>query len=169
MIEPVAMSDLAPADANRLRQVLRRFAAGVTVITTRKEDGSPAGMTATAFTSVSLDPPIALVCLNEGSRTAAAVLARRSFAVNILAADQRAVADRFASAADDKFAGLDWTSGSLELPILEGTVAALTCNVRSVTEAGTHMVVLADVLECAHREAGSLVYLDGAYLPLAAR
>lgn len=158
MIEPPVMAD----PGTSLREVLRCFAAGVTVVTTLS-DGEPAGMTATAFTSVSLDPPIVLCCMNASSRTAAAVLASQSFAVNLLAADQEDLAARFASRADDKFAEVTWTPGPEGLPLLTGALASVACRVRSVTEAGTHRIVLGDVVASARADGEPLVYLDGRY------
>lgn len=125
-------------------------------------------MTATAFTSVSVEPPIILVCMNSSSRTAAAALEEGRFAVNILASDQTSIAKRFARSGDDKFAGIQ-TMEQDGIPLLIGTAATVLCSVRTVSDAGTHKVVLGDVLACAspHIE-GVLVYLDGSYktLPL---
>lgn len=170
MIEPLVMSDpgtnladgLDMPGPKALREVLRRFAAGVTVVTTTSPAG-PAGMTATAFTSVSLEPPIVLCCLNASSRTTGAVLASGIFAVNILGADQRAVAERFAQRTDDKFAGIGWHEGAEGLPLLDGALATVACRIRSITEAGTHRIVLGDVLAAAHQDGDALVYLDGTY------
>jgi flavin reductase (DIM6/NTAB) family NADH-FMN oxidoreductase RutF len=171
MIEPPVVTDpgtnLAEgwdtAGPEALRQVLRRFAAGVTVVTTISPDGRPAGMTATAFTSVSIEPPIVLCCLNASSRTTGAVLASEAFAVNVLSAGQEECARRFAQRVDDKFSGIEWHPGPLGLPILEGTVATVACRVRSVTEAGTHRIVLGDVVACRHGSTDALLYLDGRY------
>ncbi len=123
-------------------------------------------MTATAFTSVSLEPPIVLACMSAASRTSAAVRASGAFAVNILAASQETIARRFAQRTDDKFAGVPWTEGPKALPILDGALATVACTIRSITDAGTHLVVLGDVLEADSRGGDALVYLDGTYAPL---
>lgn len=162
MIEPALVSVPNPIDED-LRQVLRRFAAGVTVVTSVREDGTPAGMTATAFTSVSLSPPMVLVCVDAGSRTAAAISRHGAFAVNILEASQHDLAARFASSADDKFAGLAWHPGLEGVPVLDGVLASVVCLVRSSIEAGTHRIELAEVVAAQHRDGAPLVYVDGAY------
>jgi flavin reductase (DIM6/NTAB) family NADH-FMN oxidoreductase RutF len=164
MIEPLAMKHpgMIPASADAMRDVMRGFAVGVTAVTTL-DSGQPAGMTATAFTSVSLEPPIVLCCLNASSRTAAAVIATGSFAVNILALEQKDLAATFAQRLDDKFAGVAWEPGPLGLPILTDAVASVACTVREVTEAGTHRIVLGDVIACARGDGQPLLYLEGSY------
>ena len=171
MIEPLVMADpgtnltdgrdMPSGDA--LREVLRRFAAGVTVVTTRN-GAVPAGMTATAFSSVSLEPPVVLVCLNASSQTAGAVAASGIFAINILASSQRDIADRFSQRSDDKFAGVSWSNGPESLPYIDAALGVVACRVRSITEAGTHRIVLGDVIDCQHRDADALIYLDGRYV-----
>jgi flavin reductase ActVB len=153
----------ANALPERLKGVMRRFAAGVTVITSMNPQGDPAGMTATAFTSVSVDPPMVLVCANAESRTSAAIAEHGSFAVNLLASDDRALAELFASRTEDKFEGVEWTLQDPGVPVLARALASVRCRVARTIEAGTHLIYLGDVVGADSIEGEPLIYLDGAY------
>jgi flavin reductase (DIM6/NTAB) family NADH-FMN oxidoreductase RutF len=152
-----------PLHAEQLRAILRRFAAGVTVITAVGDEGAPAGMTATAFTSVSLAPPMVLICVDATARTRRAIEGREAFAVNVLAADQEHVARRFASKVDDKFEGVAWRPGSSGVPVIEGALAMVECRVARAVEAGTHVVYIGEVLTGSESAGDPLVYFDGSY------
>src|SRR5919201_3909821 len=110
------------------RYVIGHFATGVTIITTR-EGETDFGVTVSAVTSLSLEPPMLLVCLNRTSRTQAAVKSTGRFAVNILGLDQIELAELFATPRDDKFAGLDPTYGPLGDPLIPGAIAHVECEV----------------------------------------
>ncbi|MFP5225260.1 MAG: flavin reductase family protein [Actinomycetota bacterium] len=153
----------ANALPERLKGVMRRFAAGVTVITSMNADGGPAGMTATAFTSVSIDPPMVLVCANAESRTSAAIAEHGSFAVNLLAADDRPLAELFASRAADKFAEIDWTLEDPGVPVLAAALASVRCRVARTVQAGTHLVYIGEVVGADSTDGEPLIYLDGDY------
>lgn len=152
-----------PLHAEQLRAILRRFAAGVTVITAIGDEGAPAGMTATAFTSVSLTPPMVLICVDATARTRRAIEGHGAFAVNVLAADQEHVARRFASKVDDKFEGVSWGPGASGVPVIEGALATVECRVARAVEAGTHVVYIGEVLAGLAAAADPLVYFDGSY------
>jgi flavin reductase (DIM6/NTAB) family NADH-FMN oxidoreductase RutF len=152
-----------PIAGGSLREILRRFAAGVTVITSIDEAGGPAGMTATAFSSVSLSPPTVLVCVDAGARTRRAIELRTGFAVNVLAADQEEVARRFASKVTDKFEGVAWRAGDTGVPVLEGALAAVECRVAHTIPAGTHIVYLGEVLAGRWATGDPLLYYEGTY------
>ncbi len=150
------------AHAHRpLRTVLGRFATGVTVVTTRHW-GRAAGLTVNSFTSLSLDPPLVLWCLARSSASLRAFTGARHFAVNILAADQTAVAARFA-APGDRFTDTAFQQGPHEVPLLCGTVGSLLCRTERTFEAGDHIAFVGAVL--GHRaDAGApLLYLDGGF------
>jgi flavin reductase (DIM6/NTAB) family NADH-FMN oxidoreductase RutF len=122
-------------DAETFQQVMASFSAGVAVITTLDADDRPRGLTTTAVTSVSLEPPLLLVCIDRSSRTLPALLHARAFVVNVLDARHAPLAKHFASKAEDKFAALDWTNDESHLPILhEHTVveSTATLGLRSV-------------------------------------
>lgn len=153
-------------DGAALRRVLRHFAAGVTVITSVNDAGDPVGMTATAFSSVSLDPPMVLVCVNATARTRHAIEGRAGYAVNVLSLDQEAVARRFASSAVDKFDGVAWRPGTTGVPLVEDALATLECEVVRSVEAGTHIVYIGAVLAGSEPGGEPLLYFDGAYRSL---
>ena len=142
------------------------FATGVTIVTT-KSVGELYGMTVNSFTSVSLQPPLVLVCLANDARTAAAVQARRWFAVNILEQGQAALSNRFAQLEDDRFAGVEFSLDANDLPILAGCSAHLVCRVHRIDPGGDHIVVLGEVVRAEFRDAAPLLFFRGSYAALA--
>lgn len=136
--------EAAQAAAVKFRDVLGRYASGVTVVTT-VHGGSPVGMTCQSFTSVSLDPPLVAFLPMKTSRAFAAIRQSRRFCVNFLAAEQAEVSNIFASRAEDKFAGVDWEPTSSGMPRLEGAVGWVDCSVHAVHEAGDHYLVIGRV------------------------
>lgn len=153
-------------DGAALRQALRHLAAGVTVITSVNEAGDPVGMTATAFSSVSLDPPMVLVCVNATARTRHAIEGRAGYAVNILGLDQEPIARRFASSATEKFEGVSWRPGTTGVPLIEGALTTLECEVVRSVEAGTHIVYIGAVRAGSDPGGDPLLYFDGSYRTL---
>jgi flavin reductase (DIM6/NTAB) family NADH-FMN oxidoreductase RutF len=142
---------------------MRRFPTGVTVVTTRGEEDRPMGLTVSAFTSVSLDPVLVLVCIHRDAGPHDSVLQRRSYAVNVLAADQAEVAIRFATgAAEDRFKGLTTVDGPLGNPLLPDALAWLDCRVTEVYPGGDHSVVLGEVVAAEAREGEPLLFHQGA-------
>lgn len=161
-IEPRPDSDVVPCDKELFRDVIGHFASGVTIITTRAA-GKDYGVTANAVSSLSLEPPMMLVCLNRASRTQGALASSKSFAVNILSEDQGDLAVRFASGDSDKFSGIAVRYGELGNPLLDGSLAQLECGVTDELAGGTHAVYLA-VVRFAERFAGSpLAYFRGSF------
>ena len=147
-------------DGESFQQVMACFPAGVAVVTTLDAEGAPRGLTTTAVTSVSLDPPLLLVCVGRGSRTLPALRRARAFAVNVLDAGHAHVALRFGSKSEEKFAELAWTPGPGGQPILhDHCIAWAECRTWSEVEAGDHVILIGEVAHGAaayHRE--SLVY-----------
>jgi flavin reductase (DIM6/NTAB) family NADH-FMN oxidoreductase RutF len=142
------------------RDVIGHFATGVTIITTR--DGEiDFGVTVSAVTSLSLEPPMLLVCLNRSSRTQGAVATTGRFAVNILGVDQIELAKLFATPRDDKFAELEVTYGPLGDPLIPGAIAHVQCQVTEVATGGTHTVFLAEVRHAEQFEGEPLLYYRG--------
>lgn len=144
------------------RDVVGRFASGVTVITTTV-DGKQFGTTASAMSSLSMDPPMILICLNKTSETGAAVLNSGTFAVNILAKGQEQLASQFAVKGDDKFAGVAITPGVLGDPLIDDTLAAMQCRTVETVTGGTHTVFLAEVVEADARDLEPLTYFRGKF------
>lgn len=159
-----AESPAAAAAALRFRDVLGRFASGVTVVTGHS-GGEPVGMTCQSFSSVSLDPPLVLFVPATTSRAWPRMRESGLFCVNVLADDQVGISERMAGRGTDKFAGLDWRpSPATGSPVLAGTLAYVDCRVQAVHEAGDHYVVLGRVLDLdVLRDADPLVFFRGRY------
>jgi flavin reductase (DIM6/NTAB) family NADH-FMN oxidoreductase RutF len=139
------------ADRNKLRGVMGWFATGVTVVTAGSE--TPMGMTANSFTSVSLDPPLILVCVNRQAAIHQAVLDRGSFAVSVLSARQEHVARYFANHArprgQNEFDFVSWSPGpNTGSPILQGAIAWVECSLAGAFYGGDHSIFLGSVLAC---------------------
>lgn len=149
-------------DQQIFRDVVGRFASGVTVITTTAED-KRYGTTASAMSSLSMDPPMILICLNKTSETGAAVLKSGTFAVNILAEGQEHLASQFAVKADDKFLDADVSEGAMGDPLLNGTLATMQCRTVETVTGGTHTVFLAEVVEAEARDLEPLTYFRGRF------
>jgi flavin reductase (DIM6/NTAB) family NADH-FMN oxidoreductase RutF len=148
---------------DEFRQALGHFATGVTVVTTSDGDGRPTGLTASAFTSVSLDPPLVLVCVDHKSQSYPALRERGRFAVNILRRDQQAVSRRFASTRLDKFDEVPFHVSAIGLPLIDAALAQLECVTVSMHVEGDHTIFVGRV-ERAHVGAGEpLVYYRGLY------
>ncbi|EON23789.1 flavin reductase domain-containing protein [Nocardioides sp. CF8] len=154
----------AQNQARLFRDVLGRYASGVTVVTT-VSDGVPVGMTCQSFTSVSLDPPLVAFLPTRQSRAFASIQRAGTFCVNFLASDQEQVSNQFASSGDDKFAGVSWTpSKDTGSPLLAGIVGHVDCTVHAVHEAGDHYLVIGKVVDLAAGDAEDpLLYYRGGY------
>jgi flavin reductase (DIM6/NTAB) family NADH-FMN oxidoreductase RutF len=137
------------------REVLATFPAGVVIVTAQDTDGTPVGLTVSAFCSVSADPTLVLVCIDKGSNTLPAIKHSRAFTVNILAAGREDLALQFASKSGDKFAGVAWEEPQLDIggPILRNDAASyLVCNVDQEIEAGDHWVFIGEAVEAGVQE-----------------
>jgi flavin reductase (DIM6/NTAB) family NADH-FMN oxidoreductase RutF len=155
-------------DPKQFRQALGMFATGVTVVTTIAPDGSPRGLTANSFTSVSLSPPLVLVCIDRAAKSYTAFTQGNGFAINILSQDQRELSQRFASKAADKFAGVDWSKGANGAPILDGALAWLECRQWRWVTAGDHIVLIGEVVDLGVNPGQPLAYFGSAYGAVAA-
>lgn len=158
----------ARAAARRFREVLARFASGVTVVTTLDGD-EPVGMTCQSFSSVSLDPPLVLFVPARSSRTWPLIQQSGGFCVNILAADQEQLSARMATKGVDKFAGVSWHPSKVTgSPVIDGTLAHLDCTIHDVHEGGDHHIVVGRVEHLEHQPEGAavaepLLYFRGRY------
>ena len=153
-------------DPDGLRTAMGQFATGVTVITTRDQAGRPFGTTANAVSSVSLRPPLVLACLRRESETLAALLERRRFAINVLHSSQSELSDRFARRAEDDTWDAVAHRGADGIPLLEGAIATLECDLHDVADGGDHAVVVGHVVALEHgadAEAEPLLFYAGAY------
>ncbi|WP_020498564.1 flavin reductase family protein [Sciscionella marina] len=143
-----------------MRRTMGRFATGVGVVTTLFE-GEPHGMTVNSLTSVSLEPPLLLVCLGSGARTTEAMRASGRFGVSILSARQDEIALRFARRGADHFAGLPLRFGEHEVPVVPDALAHLECVTERQFVAGDHDVFIGAVRRVCDREGEPLAYLGG--------
>ena len=138
---------MAANSAVDFRHLVGGFASGVTIVTTRGADGTPHGFTATSFSSVSLEPPLVLVCLDVKADCHLAFGEAEAMAINILGAGQRDVAMRFASRGSDKFAGIATEIGAhTGVPLIEGAIVQIECRMHTRTRAGDHTVLIGEVL-----------------------
>lgn len=152
-----------PLDPTRFRAALGRFASGVTVLTMRDAEGMDHGMTATAFSSLSLDPPLVLVCVDRAASMAGPLERTTHLAVNLLSAGQEPISRRFAEKESDRFAGVPLLRGMEGLPLLAGALAHLQCRIHARHPGGDHIIIVGEVLEAAAHEGDSLVYHQGRY------
>jgi flavin reductase (DIM6/NTAB) family NADH-FMN oxidoreductase RutF/DNA-binding GntR family transcriptional regulator len=150
-------------DGTVFRRVISNFMSGVVVITT-EHDGLRHGMTVSAVSSLSLEPPMLLVCLNSASTTQEAVRRSSQFAVNILAEHQGHIAERFARpGSEDKFGGLETRPGRTGVPVLPDVLATVECRVAEVVTGGTHRVFLAEAVHAEAGEGSPLAYFRGKF------
>src|SRR5512140_1431222 len=155
-----------PIDDAQFKLAMSHFASGVTVVTT-EVDGKPYGLTVASFASLSLHPPLVLVCIEKKVKSHDAIAAAKKFAVNVLAAGQGSVSDRFASRSHDKFAGLKWTSGPLGVPLIAGALTTIECRLRELLPGGAHSIFVGEVVAIASTEGKPLVYFRSAYHQIA--
>lgn len=149
---------------DEFRHTLSHFASGVTVITVCDGQGRPTGLTASAFTSVSLDPPLILVCVDHKSQSYPALVAGKMFAVNILAHDQEAVSRRFATTKiENKFEGVPFAMSEMGLPLLENALAHLECATVNVHLEGDHSIFVGRIERARVGVGHPLVYFRGRY------
>jgi len=156
--------------ARQFRAALGMFATGVTIVTARDADGAPIGLTANSFNSVSIDPPLVLWSLARAAGSMPHFTRGSHYAINILAADQRALAERFARREPDRFAGVAFHEGHAGAPVLDGAAAVFECFNRSRYAEGDHVIFVGEVEHCARREgAQPLIFHGGRFfteLPL---
>jgi flavin reductase (DIM6/NTAB) family NADH-FMN oxidoreductase RutF len=145
------------------RRVLSHFATGVTLITTLDGDARPTGLTASAFTSVSLVPPLVLVCVDHKAQCYPALLTAGRFAVNILGADQEPLSRRFASTRPDKFDGVPYEVSDRGLPLITGALARLECTTMSTHAEGDHTIFVGRVDGADVSTGQPLLYFRGHY------
>jgi flavin reductase (DIM6/NTAB) family NADH-FMN oxidoreductase RutF len=154
-----------PIDEARFKLAMSHFASGVTIVTTEHE-GRPYGMTVASFASLSLHPPLVLVCIEKSVKTHDAIAAAGAFGVSILAQAQQAVSGRFASKRDDKFDGVSTRRGELNVPLIDGATCTLECRVHAQLPGGDHTIFVGEVVASETTEDAPLVYYRSAYREL---
>ena len=162
------LSSLIPRQASapnfsqkEFRSSLAMFATGVTIITARSPSGELVGLTANSFNSVSLSPPLVLWSLSKTAGSMDALSKGSHYAVNILAADQKELAERFASKREDRWSGVEFSEGANGAPLLKGAAASFECFNRSRYEVGDHVIFVGEVERCSHRVGASPLLFHG--------
>ena len=156
-------SETSRVTGELFRRAAGRFATGVTIATVRDPEGAPHGMTVNSFTSVSLEPPLVLVCIAHAAVTVESFRTAKHFGINVLAHDQREISDHFARKGHDRFASVDWVPGVTGVPLLPGVVAAIECEVHSTVRAGDHDIFLGEVVCVEVHEKRPLLYFASGY------
>ncbi len=159
------MPDTAPPVTKELfRKLVGGFPAGVTIVTTRDANGTPWGFTASSFCSVSLAPPLVLVCLEDAADCHPAFAAAASMTINILAVGQGDVAMQFASKGADKFAGVAITPGAhTSLPLIDGAVSHIECKIHARHAAGDHTILVGEVIGGVRTDGDPLAYFGRSF------
>jgi flavin reductase (DIM6/NTAB) family NADH-FMN oxidoreductase RutF len=150
--------------AQEFRAALGMFATGVTIVTARTADGQVVGLTANSFNSVSLTPPLVLWSLSRAAASMAVFSAGSHYAINVLAADQKPLAERFAIRGADRWQGVTFDTGAGGAPLLHGAAATFECFNRSRYEEGDHVIFVGEVERCTHRDGATpLLFHGGRY------
>jgi flavin reductase (DIM6/NTAB) family NADH-FMN oxidoreductase RutF len=152
------------SDARTFRDALGCFATGVTIITAIRPDGVPVGLTANSFTSVSLDPPLLLVCVANNAGSAPVLRSAERFAVNVLQIGQQPTSNRFAGKGEDRFANTPWEVGEFGTPVLTGSLSSFECARDAVHDGGDHFILVGRVLKAMlEPRRDPLLYFRGKY------
>lgn len=158
------MSDSTPS-ADDFRRACGLWATGVSIVTTADSSGTPYGLTMNAVSSLSLDPPMFLVCVDRGSDTLAPMLESRAYCVNVLTSAQEDLSNRFAKKGAGKFEGVAYQAGVGGVPVIDHVLLAVECSVASVLDGGDHHIVCGEVknLRRGADDATPLLYYGGRY------
>ena len=143
-----------------------QFATGVAIATVADAAGSPHGMTINSFTSVSLEPPLVLICIDHKARILDHFLSADFFAINILRDSQQELSERFARPGEDRFDALGWYPGETRAPLIPDALAIFECAVFERRKAGDHTIVIGEVVQAVRREGRPLVYFSSSYQTL---
>ena len=151
-----------PIDDAGFKLAMSHFVSGVTVVTTEHE-GRLYGLTVASFASLSLHPPLVLVCIEKSVKSHDAIAESGKFGVSILGEDQADLSNRFASRAEDKFAGIGLRTGELGVPLLETALTTLECRLHETLPGGDHSIFVGEVITAQTREGAPLVYFRSGY------
>lgn len=153
-------------DPRDLRIAFGKFMTGVTVVTAKGQNGATVGFTANSYTSVSLDPPLLLVCPAKSLSSYPVFAACEHFAINILAEDQQDVSNIFVTSKEDRFAQVSWAADDWGSPLIDGAAATFSCTAVDHMEAGDHLILIGRVNRFSTNEAGGLGFGNGGYFSL---
>jgi flavin reductase (DIM6/NTAB) family NADH-FMN oxidoreductase RutF len=152
--------------SDEFRAVLGRFPSGVTVVTTTGHDGSNQGMTVSAFSSVSLTPPLILICIEKTASAHEALSSSRGFVVNVLSAEQEHIARRFSIVDIDRFEGIGYSRSGNGYAVLDDVLTVIECSTFACHEAGDHSIIVGQVEAAAAHNGSPLLYYRGGYAQL---
>jgi flavin reductase (DIM6/NTAB) family NADH-FMN oxidoreductase RutF len=167
------MSSEAPRErfqavtSEEFRRACGRFATGVAIASATGPNGVPHGLTVNSFSSVSLNPPLVLICLGHAVAAIDAFRETRWFGLSILRQDQRDLSERFARRVDDRFEGLEWRRGATGVPLLADALATMECEIRHRVTAGDHDVFIGEMVRVNAQDGAPLIYFAGEYRRLA--
>ncbi len=153
----------APVTSEEFRRACGRFATGITVASVLDAKGAPHGLTVSSFTSVSLNPPLILICLGHGVSAIHHFRAATHFGINVLAKDQRALSDRFARQGQNRFEGVAWQPGVTGVPLLPGVLAAIECSVHRIVPMGDHDILVGEMVHALIADGEPLLYFASGY------
>jgi flavin reductase (DIM6/NTAB) family NADH-FMN oxidoreductase RutF len=145
-----------------------QYATGVAITTVLDPAGAPHGMTVNSFTSVSLEPPLVLICIDRKARILERFLKSEFFGINILREDQQALSQRFAQEHEDRFGPVEWYPGETGMPLIPGALATLECSVFQRLESGDHTILIGEVVSAIRYEGRPLLYFSSSYRSLGA-
>ena len=165
-LQAVSSPAMSEADRRILRNAFGCFATGVTIVTTREKDSTPRGFTANSFTSVSLDPPLLLICIDKSAHSRDVFIEASHFAVNILSEEQKAVSGLFASQSPEKFKLATWQPGRADMPLLDGSLSTFVCAQHRLVDAGDHLILIGRVVDFRIGEGQPLGYYKGSYFSI---
>jgi flavin reductase (DIM6/NTAB) family NADH-FMN oxidoreductase RutF len=152
-----------PVTSEEFRRACGRFATGVSIASVLDRGGAPHGLTVNSFSSVSLEPPLILISLGHKVSVIDQFRAAKSFAINILKADQQPLSDRFARKGHDRFDGLKWRRGVTGVPLLPDVLAAIECEVYKIIPLGDHDLFVGEVMHVTIRDGNPLLYFASSY------
>jgi flavin reductase (DIM6/NTAB) family NADH-FMN oxidoreductase RutF len=156
-----------PVTSEEFRRACGRFATGVAIASVLDANGAPHGLTVNSFTSVSLDPPLILICLGHAVTCIDAFRSSRHFGINVLAEGQRELSDRFARKGEDRFDGLEWYRGESGVPLLPAVLGAIECRVHQRFTSGDHDILVGEMIRVHITEGEPLLYFASRYRRLA--
>jgi flavin reductase (DIM6/NTAB) family NADH-FMN oxidoreductase RutF len=149
-------------DEAKFKMAMSHFASGVTIVTTAHE-GTQFGMTVASFASLSLRPPLVLICVEKSVKTHDAIAAARKFGVSFLAAEQADISSQFASRREDKFEGVSVHNGMLGVPLIDGAITTIECTLQDQLPGGDHTIFVGEVVDVETREGVPLLYFRSGY------
>jgi flavin reductase (DIM6/NTAB) family NADH-FMN oxidoreductase RutF len=156
-----------PVTSDQFRRACGRFATGITIASVLDSSGTPHGLTVNSFSSVSLDPPLILICLGHAVTNIEDFRAARHFGISVLSQDQREISDHFARKGHDRFTGTPWHAGKTGVPLLDRAIAEIECEVRHRFTTGDHDIVVGEMVAAHVHEGEPLIYYASRYRELA--